>query len=62
MLRITENFGKPLKSLFSDKSKSRNTITLIENKNIEMNNIKIADILNMYVYGYPTVPAKKCQP
>ena len=41
-------FCKTVKPLFSDKSKSRKTITFIENKKIEVNNSKIADVLHNY--------------
>lgn len=46
---ITDNrkFWKTVKALFSDKPKSRN-VTLIENKNTEVNITKIADSLNNY--------------
>ena len=42
-------FCKTVKPLFSDKSKSRKTITFIENKKIEVNNSKIADVLHNYL-------------
>lgn len=45
---ITDNkkFWKTGKPLFSSKSKSRNTIALIEIKNTEVNNSKVAVIVN----------------
>ena len=43
-----KNFWKTVKSLFSDKSKSRRTITLVEHVRIESHHKKIADIFNNY--------------
>ena len=41
----SRKFQKMVKSLFPNKPKSRNTITFVKDKNTEVSNSKIADIL-----------------
>ena len=48
LLEKVKNFWEIVKTLFSDKSKSRRTITLVEDVKTESNPKKIADIFNNY--------------
>lgn len=48
-ITVNRKLWKTIKQLFSDKPKTKYTITLLENKNIAINNSKIVDLLNNIV-------------
>ena len=54
-ITVNRKFWKTIKPLFSDKPKTKYTITLLENKNIAIINSKIVDLLNNF-FRYCGVP------